>query len=165
MIQQSSWKPQKRLHIVGATLAGVALVVGAGAIGLHALRNHAPDTRREIASPDGRFRLVITEELAGFPGQVCIEEVYALGAGVELDRNDQNDRVFAGACDGLLNIRWAGSQVEGTVDLQAAARGVAGVTVRESGASGKVRANWLAGPHVMGTALSPRGNPGRPIVK
>lgn len=137
----------QRLRIIAATLVGVGLLFGAGAFGLHALRNHAPDSLREIASPNGRFRLVITEEFVGFPGQVCIKDVYALSASAKLDRTDENARVFTGACEGLLNIRWAGSQVEATVDPGAATAGVAFVTLRSSGANGEVQVKWLTGQH------------------
>lgn len=51
------------LTLIGS---GTVLLL-AGAAGLRMLRNHPPDALSELVSPDGRYRIVITEELAGFP--------------------------------------------------------------------------------------------------
>jgi hypothetical protein len=135
---------RKRLNIF-AKLTGVALIVVAVSLGIRALRNHIPDSLNEIRSPDGSFRLVVAEELAGFPGQVCIKDAYVLSADAKLDWSGEDNHIYAGACDGLLDIHWNGSQVEGTVNLKAATEGVSYVMVRRYGAEGKVQINWLTG--------------------
>jgi hypothetical protein len=136
-------------HVLRKCLLWLLAVIGsgtvlysAGAAGLRLIRDHPPDSRQEMVSPDGRHRIVITEELAGFPGAVCIKQVYVLGARETFDRNDEDNLVFAGACDGLRGIQWDGTRILGIVVPGAAVAGVRGLTLRESGAAGEVRLRW-----------------------
>jgi hypothetical protein len=125
-----------------AVIGSGTVLYSAGAAGLRLIMDHPPDSRQEMISPDGRHRIVITEELAGFPGAVCIKQVYVLGARETFDRNDEDNLVFAGACDGLRGIQWDGARIQGIVVPGAAVAGVRGLTLRESGAAGKVRLRW-----------------------
>jgi hypothetical protein len=136
-----------RLKTSLAVIGAFAVVGIAGAIGLRAWRNQAPDSRHEIVSPDGHYRIAVEEDWLGFPGQVCVKGVYVLKAGASLDRNDEDNLVYAGACDGLGDIRWVGSHIEGTVNLPAALEGVVAVTLRRYGAEGKVSVNWMSNRH------------------
>lgn len=139
----------KERHVLPKGLLWLLAVIGsgtvlysAGAAGLRILRDHPPDSRQEMISPDGRHRIVITEELAGFPGAVCIKQVYVLGARETFDRDDEDNLVFAGACDGLRGIQWDGARIQGIVVPGEAVAGVRGLTLRESGAAGEVRLRW-----------------------
>jgi hypothetical protein len=127
------------------TLVGALAVLGAtGGLGLRALRNHAPDNLGEIVSPDGHYRILVAEDLVGFPGQACIKDAYVLKVGKSLDRNDEDSHIYAGACDGLTNIHWVGDTIEGTVNISAATDGVARLSLRSFGAGGKVRMKWIS---------------------
>lgn len=139
----------KQRHVLRKGLLWVLAVIGsgtvlysAGAAGLRILRDRPPDSRLEMMSPDGRHRIVITEDLAGFPGATCIKQVYVLGARETFDRDDDDNLVFAGACDGLRGIQWDGARIQGIVVPGAAVAGVRGLTLRESGAAGEVRLLW-----------------------
>jgi hypothetical protein len=127
--------------LLAAIGAGTVLFL-AGRIALHALRNRAPDSLAELPSPDRRYRIVVTEVLAGFPGATCIKQVYVLPAHVAFDRNDEDDEVYEGACDGLTDLRWDGNRVRGNVALDKAAYGVAVVRLRAYAANGEVRLGW-----------------------
>jgi len=137
----------QRLKSLLAVIGALALIGIAGVIGLHAIRNHAPDGFREVVSPNGHFRIAIEEELVGFPGQVCVKDVHVLKVGASLDRTDEDTLVYAGACDGLGDIRWVGTHIEGTVNLPAALEGVVAVTLRRYWAEGEVSVNWLSNRH------------------
>jgi hypothetical protein len=139
----------KQRHVLRKGLLWVLAVIGsgtvlysAGAAGLRIFMDRPPDSRLEMISPDGRHRIVITENLAGFPGAACIKQVYVLGARETFDRNDDDNLVFAGACDGLRGIQWDGARIQGIVVPGAAVAGVRGLTLRESGAAGEVRLRW-----------------------
>ena len=106
------------------------------------LRNHSPDSLSELVSPDGRYRIVITEDLAGFPGSVCIKQVYVLRVRDILDRSDEDNQVFAGACDGLESIRWDGARIRAIIVPAAAVAGVNSLTLKQFGANGKVQLSW-----------------------
>lgn len=106
------------------------------------LRNHPPDSLSELISPDGRYRIVITEEIAGFPGSFCFKQVYVLGVRDTFDRNDEDNQVFAGACDGLGSIHWNGTRIQGAVAPDAAVVGVKSLTLKQFGANGKVQLSW-----------------------
>jgi hypothetical protein len=123
-----------------AVIGSGTVLYSAGAAGLRILRDHPPDSRQDMISPDGRHRIVITEDLAGFPGAVCIKQVYVLGAREAFDRNDEDNLVFAGACDGLRGIQWDGARIQGIVAPAAAVAGVRGLTLR--GTAGEVRLYW-----------------------
>jgi len=120
---------------------GTVLFVSGKAV-LHIMRNHAPDGYTELASPDHRYRVVITEDFAGFPGSTCIKQVYVLRADDRFDRNDGNNEVFAGGCGGLTSIRWNGGRIQGTVALAAALKDVNAMTLKEFGANGEVQLSW-----------------------
>ena len=104
---------------------------------------NTPDSIGELISPDGRYRMVITEELAGFPGAYCSKQVYVLGAHERFNRSDEDNQVFAGACDGLNSIAWDGARILGTVTPNAALVGVSSLKLKGYGANGKVRLSWL----------------------
>ena len=106
------------------------------------LRNHSPDSLSELVSPDGRYRIVITEDLAGFPGSVCIKQVYVLRVRDILDRSDEDNQVFAGACDGLESIQWDGARIRAIIVPAAAVAGVNSLTLKQFGANGKVQLSW-----------------------
>jgi len=125
-----------------ASVGGAALLLAAGAAAQRMARNHAPDRLVERLSPDHRYRIVVTEELAGFPGAACIRQAYVLRAGAALDRNDEDDEVFAGGCQGLVDLRWEGARVLGTVSLPGAVDGVNALRLREHAAGGAVRVAW-----------------------
>jgi hypothetical protein len=129
---------QTLLAVVGAC----ALLVLLGSVGLRAMASHSPDSLNEVISPDGRYRLVSTEDFVGFPGQVCVKDVYVIKAGASLDRSDDSNHIFAGACGGLLGIRWGSNGIEGTLCVVNAVDGVAAVTIRPYAADGKVRVTW-----------------------
>ena len=78
----------------------------------------------------------------GFPGAVCIKQVYVLRARDTLDRNDEDNLVFSGACDGLGGIRWDGALIRGIVDPAEAVVGVSSVRLKHFGANGEVRLSW-----------------------
>lgn len=123
------------LAIVGAC----TLLVLLGSVGLRVMASHSPDSLNEVVSPDGRYRLVSAEDLVGFPSQVCIKDVYVIKAGASLDRSDESNHIFAGACGGLIGIRWGRNGIEGTLSVVNAVDGVAAVTIRPHAADGKVR--------------------------
>lgn len=123
---------------------GAAMLYAAAAATLHAARNHAPDSVTELMSPDHRYRIVMTEELAGFPGSSCIKQVYVLPARATFDRNDEDNEVFAGACEGLTSIRWNGGRIQGTVALGPAIEGVKALKLKRYGANGNVQLSWSA---------------------
>jgi hypothetical protein len=95
-----------------------------------------------MVSPDGRHRIVITEDIAGFPGSVCIKQVYVLGARAKFDRNDEDNLVFSGACDGLEGVQWDGKRVRGIVIPAAAVVGVNSLKLKQFGADGEVQLHW-----------------------
>ncbi len=111
---------------------------------LRAWQNTAPDQIKEVMSPDGQYRLVSTEDLVGFPGQACVKSIYILKTGEQLNVRDETDRIFSGACDGLVAINWASKGVEGTVNVAKGVDGVAGFTLKEYAVRGKVRVTWSA---------------------
>jgi len=121
----------------------VALLPLAGRAALHAWRNHAPDNWREVRSPDGHYRLVITEEGTRDPDRICMKDVYVLPAAHELDRDDEDSHVFTGACQGLLDVYWSGALIEGRVDHSAAHQAGAALMLRGLAAGGKIRVRWL----------------------
>ena len=123
---------------------GAAVLYSAVAAALHVVRNHAPDSLTELISPDRRYRIVMTEELAGFPGASCIKQVYVLPARAVFDRNDEDNEVFAGACQGLTGIQWNGDRINGTVALGPAIEGVKALKLKEYGANGSVQLSWSA---------------------
>ena len=114
-----------------------------GIAGLRLLRNQAPDSIGELISPDGGYRMVITEDLVGFPGSFCIKQVYVLRAHDRFNRNDEDNQVYAGACDGLSSIAWDGARILGTVTPNAAVAGVDSMKLKGYGANGKVRLSWV----------------------
>jgi GTP-dependent phosphoenolpyruvate carboxykinase len=65
-----------------------------------------------------------------------------LGVHDTFDRNDEGNQVFAGACDGLRNIQWIGSRIQGIVLLGAAVVGVKSLTLKQFGANGDVQVSW-----------------------
>ena len=93
-------------------------------------------------SPDRRYRIVITEEVAGFPGSYCIKQVYVLPAHDTFDRNDEDTEVFVGGCQGLTDIRWDGDRILGTVALGPAIEGVSALRMKGFAANGKVQLAW-----------------------
>jgi hypothetical protein len=125
-----------------AVIGSGTVLYSAGAAGLRLFRDHPPDSRQDMISPDGRHRIVITEELAGFPGAVCIKQVYVLRARETFDRNDEDNLVFAGACDGLGGIQWDGARIQGIVAPGAAVAGVRSLSLKQFGANGEVRLHW-----------------------
>jgi hypothetical protein len=133
---------RKGLLLLLASIGSGTVLYSAAAAGLRLLRNHPPDSIRELPSPDGRYRLVITEDLAGFPGAVCIKQVYALGARATLDRNDEDNLLYAGACDGLRDLRWDGARVRGSIDAALAVADVRSMKLRHLGANGGVEVDW-----------------------
>lgn len=137
---------KKGLVFLLTLIGGGTVLFSAGAVALHIARNHAPDSLVELASSDHRYRIVITEELAGFPGSYCIKQVYVLPARATFDRNDDDNEVFVGSCEGLSDIRWNGDQIQGTVDLAIAAEGVRALTLKRVAANGNVQLTWSARP-------------------
>ena len=126
-------------------IGGGAVLFSAGAAALHIARNHPPDSLVELISPDRRYRIVITEELAGFPGSYCIKQVYVLPVRAKFDRNDKDNEIFVGGCEGLTDVRWNGDRIQGTAALGAAIEGVNALKLKGSAANGKVRLTWTAG--------------------
>jgi hypothetical protein len=133
---------RKSLLFLLAVIGSGTVLFSVGAAGLRLSRNHPPDSRRELVSPDGRYRIVITEEIVGFPGSSCVKQVYVLGVRDTFDRNDEDDMVFSGACDGVSDIRWNGARIEGTVIPGAAVAGVRSLILKRYGANGKVQLSW-----------------------
>ena len=133
---------RKGLLFLLALIGSGTVLYSAAAAGLRLFRNRPPETAWEMVSPDGRHRIVITEDLAGFPGSVCIKQVYVLGAHVKLDRNDEDNLVFSGACDGLGDVRWDGAGIRGIVIPAEAVAGVTSLKLKQFGANGEVRLNW-----------------------
>ncbi|MGJ9418859.1 hypothetical protein ACHAC9_13980 [Massilia sp. CMS3.1] len=125
-------------------IGGGTVLFSAGAAALDIARNHSPDSLVELISPDHRYRIVITEELAGFPGSSCIKQVYVLPADDTFDRNDEDNEVFVGGCQGLTAVRWNGDRIQGTVALKAAVEGVSVVRLKGFAAKGKVQLIWSA---------------------
>jgi hypothetical protein len=140
MKQRQSFR--KGLLFLLALIGSGTVLLTAGAVGLRMLRNHPPDRLSELISPDGRYRIVITEEIAGFPGSFCFKQVYVLGVRDTFDRNDEDNQVFAGACDGLDSIRWDGARIQGTVAPGVAVVGVKSLTLKQFGGNGKVQLSW-----------------------
>lgn len=128
------------LAVVGACALLMLLAYGA----LRAWQDTTPDSVKEVISPDGQYRLVSTEDLVGFPGQACVKSIYILKTGEQLNVRDQTDRIFSGACDGMVAIKWNSKGVEGTVNVAKAVDGVAGLMVKEYAVRGKVRVTWSA---------------------
>lgn len=127
-------------------LVVVALLPFAGSAAVHAWRNRAPDNWRELRSPDGHYRLVITEEGAGRPDRTCLKDMYVLPAAHELDRADDDSHVFTGACGGLVDVYWSGPLIEARVDHRAARQGGTDVMLRGAAAGGKIRVRWSPAP-------------------
>jgi hypothetical protein len=117
-------------------LVAVALLPVAGRVALHAWRNHPPDNWREVRSPDGNYRVIITEEGVRQPGGNCQKDMYVVHTADELDRDDEDSHVFRGACGALLDVSWSGHLVEARVDHRAA------VLLRHAAAGGKVKLHW-----------------------
>ncbi len=128
---------------VAIALMALALLPLAGRFALHAWRNRAPDNWREVRSPDGHYRLVITEEGAADPDRPCLKDMYVLPAAHELDRDDDDSHVFTGACQGLLDVYWSGALIEGRVDPSAAGQAGTTVMLRELADNGKVHVHWM----------------------
>lgn len=133
---------RKGLLFVLVLIGSGTVLYSAGAAGLRMLRNHAPDNVQELLSPDGRYRIVIANEVAGFPGAFCVRQVYVVDARDTVDRNDEDNLVYAGACDGLSSIQWDGARIRGIVDTGAAVVGVRNLTLRQYGANGRVQLRW-----------------------
>lgn len=125
-----------------ALIGGGAVIYSAAAVALHIARNHSPDRLVELVSPDHHYRIVMTEELAGFPGSSCIKQVYVLPIHDSFDRNDEDNEVFAGGCRGLTDIRWEGERVLGTVALGPAIEAVNALRLKGFAAKGKVQLIW-----------------------
>ena len=125
-------------------IGGGTVLLSAGAVIRHMARDHSPDSLSELVSPDHRYRIVITEEIAGFPGSSCIKQIYVLPAHATLDRNDENSEVFVGGCRGLTSIRWNGDQIQGVVALGAGIEGVNALKLRGTAADGKIQLSWSA---------------------
>ena len=129
---------------MGLTLIGCATVLYLTGLSiLHLMRNGAPDKQTELFSPQWPYRIVITEQLAGFPGSVCIKQVYVLPEGAKFDRNDKDNEIFTGACDGLVAVNWNGDRVEGDIVFSRAADGVKS-QLKSYGADGEVKVVWAA---------------------
>jgi hypothetical protein len=135
-----AWR--KYLVLLLAWIGAGAVVLATGAGGVRLLRNHAPDSLVEQISPDRHYRIVVLEEMAGSLGSQCVKQVYVLEADKTLDRNDADNRVYAGACDGLRDIEWTGSGVYGTVSPGKAVEGVNSLVLKPDGANGRVRVKW-----------------------
>lgn len=134
----------KKSLLIVLTLIGCATVLYLTALSiLHVVRNGAPDKQTELLSPLGPYRIVITEQLAGFPGSVCIKQVYVLPARAKFDRNDTDNEIFTGACDGLVAVNWTGDRVEGDIVFSRAADGVKS-QLKSYGADGQVKVIWAA---------------------
>ncbi|MDB5962971.1 MAG: hypothetical protein JWP59_4265 [Massilia sp.] len=131
--QLAKWS-QRLLAVVGC----LTLLYVAGAVCLRWMRNSSPGSHIDIASPDKVHRMVILDMLVGFPGQTCIKEVYVLRAKDELERGDDDSRVYTGACNGLRNIHWVGSNIEADTDLVAAGEDVRYFTLRNRAGAGTV---------------------------
>ena len=125
-------------------IGGGAVLLSAGAVALHMARNHSPDNLTELISPDHRYRIVMTEELVGFPGSFCVKQVYVLPVHHTFDRNDEDNEVFVGGCQGLISIQWNGDRIKGTVALGAAIEDVKALKLKGYGANGKVQLSWSA---------------------
>lgn len=128
------------LTAVGACALLMLLAYGA----LRASQDTKPDSLKEVISPDGQYRLVSTEDLVGFPGQACVKSIYILKTGQQLNVRDETNRIFSGACDGMVAINWNSKGVEGTVNVAKAVDGVAALTLKEYAVRGKVRVMWSA---------------------
>jgi len=140
-----------KFHFLKKGLLFSLTAIGSGAVlflsaaaALHIARSHAPDSLVELVSPDRRYRIVITEESAGFPGSYCIKQAYVLAAQETFDRNDEDSEVFVGGCQGLTDIRWNGKRIQGTVALAAAVENVKALKMKGFAANGKVALTWSA---------------------
>lgn len=102
-------------------------------------QHDCPRTRKRTRR---RYCLVITEEIAGFPGAVCIKQVHVVAARAAFDRKDKDNQVFSGGCDGLASIAWNGKQIQGTVALAAALDGAQVLELKGSAAGGQVHLSW-----------------------
>lgn len=132
----------KHLQSVLTLIGGLTILAAALYGALQLMRQHAPDTQTELVSPDRRHRIVITEQLAGFPGATCIKQVYVVDARAGFDRDNEDNQVFSGACDGLAGIGWNGNRVEGSVALAAAVDSAQVFKLKGSAADGKVQLSW-----------------------
>lgn len=137
-------KLKKVLPFLLALIGSGTVIYSAGAVALHLARNHAPDSLVELASPNHRYRIVITEELAGFPSSNCIKQVYVLPIDASFDRNDEDNEVYVGACEGLTDVQWNGNRVQGKVALAHAIEGVKALRLKAFAAKGEVRLFWSA---------------------
>jgi hypothetical protein len=143
MQQLNHWPTwRKYMRLLLTWIGAGAVVLASGVVGVRHLRNHAPDSLVEQISPDRRYRIVVLEELAGSLGSQCIKQVYVLDAGKTLDRNDADNRVYAGACDGLRDIEWTGNGVYGAVSPGKAVEGVNSLVLKPDGADGHIRVKW-----------------------
>jgi hypothetical protein len=133
---------RKALLLLLALIGSGTVLYSTAAAGFRLFRHHPPDSVRELPSPDGRHRIVITEEIAGFPGSFCIKQVYVLGVRDTFDRNDEDNLVFSGACDGFGGIEWDGVRVRGIVVPGAAVVGVSSLKLKQFGANGEVQLSW-----------------------
>lgn len=140
------WMTQRRVRkgllLLLASIGSGTVLYSAAAAGLRLFRNQPPDSAREMVSPDGRYRIVVTEDIAGFPGSVCIKQVYVIGARARFDRNDEDNLVFSGACAGLGGVQWDGARVRGIVIPAAAVVGVDSLKLKQFGANGEVQLDW-----------------------
>jgi hypothetical protein len=137
-------KLKKGLLFSLTAIGGGTVLFSAAAAALHIARHHPPDSLVELVSPDRRYRIVITQEIAGFPGSYCIKQAYVLDAQETFDRNDEDNAVFVGGCQGLTDIRWNGNRIQGTVALGAAVENVNALKMKGFAANGKVALTWSA---------------------
>jgi hypothetical protein len=135
---------KKGLLVSLTAIGGATILFLSAAAALHIARNHPPDSLVELVSPDRRYRIVITQESAGFPGSDCIKQAYVLAAEEAFDRNDEDNEVFVGGCKGLTDIRWNGNRIDGTVAIRAAVENVKALKMKGSAAKGKVALTWSA---------------------
>lgn len=142
-MQWPSWR--KNLILLLTWIGATAVLLALGMAGVRMLRNHAPDSVVEHISPDRRYRIVVLEEMAGSLGSQCTKQVYVLGTGQALDRNDEDNRIYAGACDGLRGIEWMGIGVYGEISPGKAVVGVERLVLKSGGADGRVQVRWNVG--------------------
>ncbi|MFC0167333.1 hypothetical protein ACFFKC_04500 [Pseudoduganella danionis] len=132
----------KKARALLAILGACTLLMQLGSFALRAIASHTHDLVSETISPDGQYRMVVTEDLVGFPGQVCIKDVYIIRARTSSHSVDEDKLIYSGACNGLLGIKWGAKGIEGTLSVANAVDGVAAVTIRQYAAEGMVRVIW-----------------------
>ncbi|GEM_PF-5768330 len=124
------------IRIILAAIGACALCALAVWLAMPLLRNQAADSVSELVAPDKRYALVVTETLAGFPGQVCIKEAYLVRNKRSLDRRDDASRVYSGSCAGLRFAKWDAHVLHVGIDVAAAAEGVAATKIRKPTVAG-----------------------------